>query len=65
MRIYNEAGEIMDESQVDLSKGYLMSTTRVRDGAAPIDNVSKFAWDDGDYEEIQCYIVSREVSTKR
>ena len=52
--IYDEQGNII--SNPDLSKGYLMSKTRVKSDAEPIDNINKFAWFDSDYEEIQIYI---------
>ena len=40
----------------DLSKGALYEKTIIRQEAAPIDNVTKFAWEDSDYEEVQVYI---------
>ena len=60
MRIVNENFEIINESEVDLSKGYLVSATIVREDAEPIDDVTKFAWADEDYEEAQMYVLNRE-----
>ncbi len=39
----------------DLDKGYLFKEIRVKPDAEPIDDITKFAWDDSDYEEIQRY----------
>ena len=36
----------------DLYKGVLTETTRVKEGAAPIDNKTKWAWDEDDYETV-------------
>ena len=33
--------------------GYYRTVTRIKEGAAPIDNETKWAWDDDDYEEAQ------------
>ena len=40
----------------DLEKGYLSTQTVVKKDAKPIDNITKFAWDDDDYEEVEVYI---------
>ena len=34
-----------------MEKGYYRTVTRIKHDAKPIDNVTKFAWDDDDYEE--------------
>ena len=39
----------------DLDKGYLIREIRVKPDAVPVDDITKFAWDDSDYEEIQRY----------
>lgn len=52
--VYDLNGNILES--YDLTKGSLSTKTVVRSDAAPIDNVKKFAWEDGDYEEIQVYI---------
>ena len=54
MRVINQNCETITE--YDLSEGRLVLTTAVRADAAPIDNVTKFAWADEDYEEVQMYI---------
>lgn len=52
--IYDESGEIVENP--DLSLGYVTEQTVVREDAAPIDNVTKFAWDDDDYETRNVYV---------
>lgn len=55
MRIVNENFETI--TGYDLSKGYLVTTTAIREDAEPIDNINKFAWADDDYEEVQMYVL--------
>lgn len=52
--IYDESGNPIENP--DLSLGYVTEQTVVRDGAAPIDNVTKFAWADDDYDTRQVYV---------
>lgn len=52
--IYDEIGNLIENP--DLALGYVTEQTVVRDDAEPIDNVTKFAWDDDDYETRQVYI---------
>lgn len=56
MRILNEQGEELTLDQCDLETGYLREETIIRPDAAPIDDVTKFAWADEDYETIQRYV---------
>lgn len=35
--------------------GYYVTIVRVKDDAVPIDNVTKFAWSDEDYEEVKVW----------
>ena len=60
MRIVDKNFETIKESDIDLSKGYLTEGKIIRKDAKPIDNVTKFAWDDDDYEEVQIYEVNDE-----
>lgn len=60
MRIVNEKFETISESEVDLSKGTLVTTTGIREDAEPIDNITRFAWDDNDYEEVQMYVLNKD-----
>ena len=54
MRIVNEKFETITE--YDLEKGYLTPAVAVREDATPIDNITKFAWYDEDYENVQMYV---------
>ena len=53
MRVVNESCERI--TGYDLTKGALFPVTVIREDAAPIDNVQKFAWADGDYEKVLMY----------
>lgn len=57
MRILDEQGQPLTEEQCDLTAGYLREEVVIRPDAEPIDNVTKFAWADEDYETIQRYVV--------
>ena len=50
MRTIDENGN--DIADVDESKGVLTNATTIKPDAAPIDNKTKWAWDDDDYEEV-------------
>lgn len=54
IRVINENFETITE--YDLTKGHLVPVTVVKEDAEPIDNVTKWAWDDEDYEEVQMYV---------
>lgn len=54
MRVINQNRETITE--YDLTAGRLVPTTVIRADASPIDNVTKFAWADEDYEEVQMYV---------
>ena len=57
MRILDEQGQPLTEEQCDLTAGFLREEVIIRPDAAPIDNVTKFAWADQDYETILRYVV--------
>lgn len=57
MRILNEKDMEILEAECDLTCGYFRQETIIRADAAPIDNATKFAWADEDYETIRRYIV--------
>lgn len=54
MRVVNENHETITE--YDLTAGRLIPATAIREDATPIDNITKFAWYDEDYEEVQMYV---------
>ena len=51
-------------TEYDLSAGKLVPIKIVREDAIPIDNKTKFAWTDADFEEVQMY-VSNPVKSKQ
>lgn len=53
MIILNESMEEITE--YDLNHGSLTETVRIRPDAQPIDNVTKFAYADEDYEAVMIY----------
>lgn len=57
MRTINEKYETISESDIDLSVGHIEYCLTIREDAAPVDNVKKFAWDDDDYEKVMLYRV--------
>ena len=57
MRILDEQGQPLTEEQCDLTAGFLREEVIIRPEAEPIDNVTKFAWADEDYETILRYVI--------
>ena len=55
MKIYDENDQVIIDP--DLEVGELRQETRIKPDAIPIDNKTKFAWDDDDYEDILRYHV--------
>lgn len=39
-----------------MANGYYQKVTRIKADATPIDNITKFAWNDDDYEEVEEWI---------
>ena len=54
MIILNESMEEITE--YDAAKGSLTQTVRIRPDAQPIDNVTKFAYADEDYEPVMIFV---------
>ena len=61
MRYFNENAEPISAESLDLEKGYLVPFTTIKEDAVPIDNVTKVAWADDDYEEAQMYVLNQET----
>lgn len=55
MRYFDDFGNELLENEIDLTRGYLTTGTVIKVDAEPIDNITKFAWADDDYEEAQFY----------
>lgn len=64
MRILNEQDVELTQEQCDLKTGYLREETIIRPDAAPIDDVTKFAWADQDYETILRYVAVPEAERR-
>ena len=62
MRIIDTSGNPIKSP--DLEKGYLTTRQEIRADAVPIDNLTKFAWEDSDFEEVQVYIPYEVVETE-
>lgn len=54
MRVVNQSLETI--TQYDLTAGRLIPAMAIQENPAPIDNVTKFAWADDDWEPVQMYI---------
>ena len=61
MRVVNKKLEIITE--YDLSKGRLITTSVLKEDAIVPDNITKFAYTDEDYEQVQMYIPHPEKTT--
>lgn len=55
MRILNELRQEIKKEDVDLEKCRVYVARIIRPDAVPVDNITKFAWDDEDYEEVQIF----------
>ena len=55
MRYIDRYGNELLESEIDLTLGSLSEGTAIKVDAEPIDNITKFAWTDDDYEVVQYY----------
>lgn len=60
IKVIDGEGKILTE--YDLTKGRLITRKLLRKDAKPIDNITKFAWEEDDYEEVRMYIPNREKS---
>ena len=43
-------------TEYDLSKGTLVPVRAIKEDATPIDNVTKWAWAEDDYEDVMMYV---------
>lgn len=57
MRYVNSEYKTIQETDVDLLVGHLETAMLIREDATPVDNVTKWAWADADYEEVRVYVV--------
>lgn len=61
MKIFDKLGNELNEADLDLERGRLIPTNRIKPDAKPVDDVEKFAYEDDDYEDILEYIVPDEA----
>ena len=59
MRYFNENAEPISAESIDLEKGFLVPFKAIKEDATPIDNETKYAWDEDDYEEAQMYVLNQ------
>lgn len=57
MRILDEQNIELTETEIDLTIGTLMKETIIRSDADPVDDITKFAYANEDYETILRYVV--------
>ena len=55
MRLLNQNYIEIKQSEADLTKGYIANEVIIKPDAIPVDNITKYAWDDEDYEEVEVY----------
>ena len=58
MRTVNR--DLQTITEYDLEKGSLLPAKAIREDAAPIDNVTKWAWAEDDYEDVMMYVETPE-----
>ena len=61
MRVIDQNGNTITE--YDQTNGQMIPIKAIREDAAPIDNVTKWAWADEDWEEVLMYIPAPEKTT--
>ena len=55
MRLLNTARQEISTAEGDLTKGKLYIQRIIKPDATPVDDITKFAYADEDYEEVQIY----------
>ena len=63
--IYDVNFNIIDESEIDLSIGFITTGYKLKEDATPIDNVTKFFRPLEDYDEVQMYIVDEHRKARK
>ena len=58
MRTVNQ--HLQTITEYDLGKGILLPAKAIKEDAAPIDNVTKWAWAENDYEDVMMYVETQE-----
>lgn len=55
MKIFDQSGKELNEADLDLERGRLIPANRIKPDAKPVDDKTKFAYEDDDYEDILLY----------
>ena len=58
MRTVNQ--HLQTITEYDLGKGILLPAKAIKEDAAPIDNITKWAWAEDDYEDVMMYVETPE-----
>lgn len=58
MRTVNQ--HLQTITEYDLGKGILLPAKAIKEDTAPIDNVTKWAWAEDDYEDVMMYVETPE-----
>ena len=58
MRTVNQ--HLQTITEYDLGKGIRLPAKAIKEDAAPIDNVTKWAWAEDDYEDVMMYVETPE-----
>lgn len=64
MKYLDENGNEISEKEIDLTKGYLSVGYRIKPTSNPIDNKTKFVYEDSDFEEVSYYTLNKEKPTE-
>ena len=59
MKVLNQDFQVITE--YDLTQGQLLPVKLIREDATPIDNKTKWAWTEEDYEDVQMYIPNNPI----
>ena len=63
--IYDTNFNPIDESEIDLSIGMITLNYKVKEGVAPVDNITKFIYAPEDLEEIKVYVVDQHAKMRK
>ena len=61
IKIFDQFVNELNGADIDPERGRTVQTNRIKPDAKPVDNITKFAYEDADYEDILLYIAPSEV----
>ena len=65
MRIIDQKGNEIQETDVDLSIGYLCDHFILRPGVPEVDFETKHLYEDGDFEQVKLFVISNDAPQRR